>query len=233
MTTRPFTFLLAAALAGMVATGVPLAALILNSWLGWPPVGWWLGLWLFSAVPVFAGVSWRLMVADNALAVQQRQADIRRDQLKNARVEWELKSAKREQATASGLAGAREAEARERAWEIGLEILFRAIDKAGGASARKLAGCVGSDTHPALMAFYTSPAGLCILRDAGGNVGHTWGFNESGELWGLDEVLALLRAGALPHPDGDVPKIEPLPDSAAQRRAPRKGATVEMQGKKG
>ena len=30
MTTRPFTFLLAAALAGVVATGVPLAALMIG-----------------------------------------------------------------------------------------------------------------------------------------------------------------------------------------------------------
>lgn len=75
MTTRPYTFWLAAALAGMVATGVPLAALMLNWWLGWAVVGWWTLVWPLMFFLVFLGVSWRLMVADNALAERQRQLD--------------------------------------------------------------------------------------------------------------------------------------------------------------
>lgn len=139
---------------------------------------------------------------------------------------WALRQAQHAAAVASGQAGAREAEVRERAWAVGLETLFRAIDKAGGASGRKLAGVVGSDTHPALMRFYTSPAGLSVLRDAGGNQGHVWGWRDTGEAWTLADVLTLIRAGQLPHPEGEVPDIKPLPSSAAQRNRPQRAAEV-------
>lgn len=220
MTTKPYLVALALCLGGMVATGLPLAALALG-WNGWAFLGWGAGLGGF----VFLGVCAAGIQGEHGYLTAQRYADLKRQQISNAEREWALKSARRQADAASGLTGAREAEALERRWQVGAEILFRAIDKAGGASGRKLAGVVGSDAHPALMAFYTSPSGLCILRDAGGNVGHTWGYRETGEAWTLDDVLALIRAGKLPHPDSEPPEINPLPPSAAQRSTPRKSAT--------
>ena len=105
-----------------------------------------------------------------------------------------------------------------------MEILFRAGDAADSFSVAALSGCVGSDTHPALMTFYTSTAGLGLLRNVGGNKGHRWGFKPNGELWTLADVLDLLKAGKLPHPEGKVPEIKRPPDSAALRKAARKGS---------
>ena len=221
MTTRPFLFSFAASVAGVIATAPLVLALVFGQDWALPGAGWW----LLSSVPLFALTAGALMHADNQIAAAQKWADIKYQQAKTSALAWELKQSQRAALVASGAAGAREAEALERRWQVAKEILFRAIDKAGGASGRKLAGVVGSDTHPALMAFYTSPAGLCILRDAGGNVGHTWGFKDTGELWTLDDVLALNRAGSLPSPEGEPPEIKPLPHSATQRGAARKGAT--------
>lgn len=199
----------------------------LNAW-GWPPHVFVLLFFCFggAALAVDGGLAMVVGWRQAHVEIEARRQDNKRAAVNTARLAWDLKVTQREAAVASGLAGAREAEALERRWQAALAILFRAIDKAGGASGRKLAGVVGSDAHPALMAFYTSPAGLCILRDAGSNVGHTWGYKDDGELWGLDDVLALIRAGKLPHPDGEPPEINPLPPSAAQRNRAKRSATV-------
>jgi len=224
MTSRPFAAFLLLASAGVACLVYAGADFIAHEWAVknlWPLLA--AG---FAVVPIVAFVAWgRRWWEREGVALETKRQDNKRAAVQTAEREWGLRVAQREAAVASGLAGAREAEALERRWQVGAEILFRAIDKAGGASGRKLSGVVGSDTHPALMAFYTSPAGLCILRDAGGNVGHTWGFKDDGGVWCLDDVLALNRAGKLPHPDGEPPEINPLPPSAAQRNTPRKGAT--------
>lgn len=108
---------------------------------------------------------------------------------------------------------------KRQAKELSVETFFRAGEKAGGFSEGKLAGCVGSDHGPWLRHFYMSPAGGEWLRDAGGNVGTVWNFERN-----LDGLLLALRGGELPLPPGPVPDVKPLPDSAAQRRAPQKSA---------
>lgn len=217
MTTRPYLLAFAACVAGLVATAPVVLVLTFDST---PDLR--ILLWLFSALPVFAGVAGSVMHLENEQAVAQKRADLQQQRVSTAEREWNLKAAKLQAAVASGLAGAREVEADERAWVLALEILFRAGDAAGSFSGAALAGCVGSDTHPALMDFYTSPAGLAILRNVGGNKGHRWGFKPDGTLWALDDVLGLLRAGKLPHPEGKVPDIRRPPDSAALRKAARK-----------
>ena len=182
----------------------------------------------FAVVPIVAFVAWgRRWWEREGVALETRRQDNKRAAVQTAEREWGLRVAKRAADGASGLAGAREAEAKERAWANGLEILFRAGDAAGSFSGAALAGVVGSDTHPALMEFYTSTAGLCILRNVGGNKGHRWGFKPDGELWALGDVLALLQGFKLPHPEGDVPEIKRPPDSAALRKAARKSAKQE------
>lgn len=142
---------------------------------------------------------------------------------------WALRQSQHAAHVASGQAGAREAEAKERAWTIGAETFFMAGQKAGGFSSRKLAGCVGSDTHPLLAEFYASPAGLGVLRKVPGNVGYTWGLKDTGEPWTLAEVLTLIRSGGLPHPEGECPEIKPLPPSAAQRNTAQRAAEVVIE----
>lgn len=222
---RPTAWLAGVGVGLLLVSGVGLVALAGGLALPWWAYCAWFGLGLGGTVAWEYGAGAVVYWRDEKANLEQKRQNNSALAVQTAVRAWELKSAQRAAAVASGREGAREAEALERAWQLGLEILFRAIDKAGGASGRKLAGVVGSDTHPALMAFYCSPAGLCILRDAGGNVGHTWGYKADGQEWALDDVLPLIRAGKLPHPDGAVPEINPLPDSAAQRKAPRQSAT--------
>lgn len=113
-----------------------------------------------------------------------------------------------------------DADAEELAWQLALETFFLAGQKAGGFSVDKLAGCVGSDAWARLTEFYSSAAGLNVLRVAPGNVGTVWG-----HAWGLDRAMQALRAGKLPFPTGPVPDVRPFPDGATQRKAPRRART--------
>ena len=98
------------------------------------------------------------------------------------------------------------------AWRTALDRFFRAGQAAEGFSGAKLAGVVGSDGWPTLVHFYEE---LGILRDWGSNRGYDWR-----PPWGLDRVLLRLGSGALPHPPGLPPNVEPY--IAPQRRAARK-----------
>lgn len=110
-------------------------------------------------------------------------------------------------------------DAEKDAWRVALDRFFRAGEAAGGFSAGKLSGVAGSDAWPRLVHFYASADGGNVLRDAGGNVGHTWGHG-----WTLDRVMLAIGTNRLPRPDMPLPVIAPYVVSAAQRRAPQKSA---------
>ncbi len=108
------------------------------------------------------------------------------------------------------------------AWRIALDRFFRAGDAAGGFSAGRLAGVAGSDAWPRLVHFYASEQGGNVLRDAGTNIGHTWGHG-----WTLDRVMLALGNDKLPRPDMPLPIITPFVAVTTQRRAPQKGKTAK------
>ena len=196
MTTRPFTFLLAAALAGMVATGVPLAALLLNWWLGWPPVDWRLSLLLLTGVPVFLGVSWQLMAADNALAVQQRQADIDAQEVKTQAARLAL-----EAATAGG---DEQPQSDHRATAVAVLRFMRAGDALGFTFDNLHdAGVVEWDAWSRLTEFYKLwPEAGPVLVCRGGSAPTEWGPS-----WHLGRVNDLVALGELPLPPGAPPVV--------------------------
>lgn len=107
------------------------------------------------------------------------------------------------------------------AWRLALDRFFRAGESAGGFSAGRLSGVAGSDAWPRLVHFYASESGGNVLRDAGGNVGHTWGHG-----WTLDRVMLALGNNKLPRPDMPLPVIQPFVAPATQRRAPQKVKTA-------
>ncbi len=107
--------------------------------------------------------------------------------------------------------------AEQEAWRVALDRFFRAGEAAGGFSAGKLSGVAGSDSWPRLVHFYAGEAGGNVLRDAGGNVGHTWGHG-----WTLDRVMLAIGTNRLPHPDMPLPVIALFVASTTQRRAPQK-----------
>lgn len=107
------------------------------------------------------------------------------------------------------------------AWRVALDRLFRAGDTAGGFSAAKLSGVVGSDAWPKLVHFYSSHAGGNVLRDAGSNVGHVWGHG-----WNLDRLMLALGNDRLPRPDMPLPVVQPFVASTTQRRASQKSKTA-------
>ena len=220
MTTRPFTFLLAAALAGMVATGVPLAALLLNWWLGWPPVDWRLTLWLLTAVPVFLGVSARLMASDNLLAERQRQIDQDAQEVKTQAARLAL-----EAATAGGEEPPEPApvpvDMTRTAMKQAVGRFMRGGEAAGSFSIRALSSIVSDGDWAALTEFYCSDAGGRVLRDRGGPLGTGWGYG-----WTLDTVLQALNADRLPFPDMAVPEVALYVANTAQRNTKRRSSTV-------
>lgn len=112
-------------------------------------------------------------------------------------------------------------DAEREAWRVALDRFFRAGEAAGGFSAGKLSGVAGSDAWPRLVHFYSSETGGNVLRDAGGNTGHTWGHG-----WTLDRVMLALHNNNFPLPDMPVPVIQPYVAAAPQRRASRKSAAV-------
>jgi len=91
----------------------------------------------------------------------------------------------------------------EARWQTNVRIFFREGDRAGGFSARKLEGVVGSDVWGQLTDFYIAQG---ILWNYGGNVGTAWNTG-----WSLGRVLSLV---ALPHPDGEPPKVSAKPHGA-------------------
>lgn len=109
----------------------------------------------------------------------------------------------------------------QEAWRVALDRFFRAGDAAGGFSAGKLSGVAGSDSWPRLVHFYASEVGGNVLRDAGGNIGHTWGHG-----WTLDRVMLALGNNRLPRPEMPLPVIAPFVVSATQRNTARKSKTV-------
>lgn len=105
----------------------------------------------------------------------------------------------------------------ERAWKVALSRFFRAGDAAGGFSARKLEGVVGSDTWPRLTAFYCGDDGNRILRVGPGDQGTVWNWG-----WDLDYTLQRIEAGNFPYPAGPVPDVQLFVANATQQRAPRR-----------
>lgn len=112
-------------------------------------------------------------------------------------------------------------DAAENAWRLALERFFRAGDKAGGFSIRKLEGVVGSTTWFLLTDFYVSLEGGQVLRRMPGDEGTVWGHG-----WTLDDVTRKLALGTLPHPQGPVPSVEVYIANTTQQNAPRQRKTA-------
>lgn len=168
--------------------------------------------------PMFAA-GWKWLGAESSKAKVQLEGD----RLRNRVIAAEL-AERNQPAIDDAERPVAPADPKREAKALAIETFFRAGDKAGGFSEGKLAGCVGSDHGPWLRHFYISPAGGEWLRDAGSSVGTTWNYERT-----LDGVLQALRADTLPLPPGPVPDVHPLPDSAAQRRAPQKGKAAARQ----